>query len=74
MTAVMRRAEAVLHALIMMSSSMSPSLMSPGAVDCRMNTGGRGRLALSSHDPFLCAEGWELESMYHLHLAHSLQQ
>jgi hypothetical protein len=38
MTAVMRRALAVLHALIMMSSSISPSLMSPGAVDCRMNT------------------------------------
>lgn len=38
MTAVMRRALAVLHALIMMSSSINPSLMSPGAVDCRMNT------------------------------------
>lgn len=37
-TAVIRRAEAVLHALIMMRSSMRPSLMSPGAVDCRMNT------------------------------------
>lgn len=34
----MRRADAVLQALIMMSSSMTPSLMSPGAVDCRMKT------------------------------------
>lgn len=40
-TAVMRRAEAVLHALIMIRSSMRPSLMSPGAVDCSTNTGGR---------------------------------
>ena len=39
MTAVIRRAEAVLHALIMMRSSIRPSLMSPGAVLCRMNTG-----------------------------------
>ena len=39
MTAVIRRAEAVLQALIMMRSSMRPSLMSPGAVLCRMNTG-----------------------------------
>lgn len=38
MTAVIRRADAVLHALIMMRSSMSPSLISPGAVDWRMNT------------------------------------
>jgi hypothetical protein len=37
-TAVMRRADAVLHALIMISSSMSASLMSPGGVDCKMNT------------------------------------
>ena len=35
----MRRADAVLHALIMISSSIRPSLMSPGAVDCRMKTG-----------------------------------
>lgn len=39
MTAVIRRAEAVLQAFIMMRSSMRPSLMSPGAVLCRMNTG-----------------------------------
>lgn len=38
MTAVMRRAEAVLQAWIMMSSSIKPSLTSPGAVDCRMKT------------------------------------
>lgn len=38
MTAVIRRAEAVLQALIIMRSSMRPSLMSPGAVDWRMNT------------------------------------
>ena len=37
-TAVMRLADAVLHALIMISSSMRPSSMSPGAVDCRMKT------------------------------------
>ena len=41
MTAVMRRAEAVLQALIMMRSSIKPSLMSPGAVDWRTNTRGR---------------------------------
>ena len=34
----MRRAEAVLQALIIMRSSIIPSLMSPGAVDWRMNT------------------------------------
>jgi hypothetical protein len=34
----MRRAEAVLQALIMMRSSIRPSLMSPGAVDWRMKT------------------------------------
>ena len=39
MTAVIRRAEAVLQALIMMRSSIRPSLMSPGAVLCRMKTG-----------------------------------
>jgi hypothetical protein len=38
MTAVILRADAVLQALIMMRSSMSASLMSPGGVDCRMNT------------------------------------
>ena len=38
-TAVIRRAEAVLQALIIMRSSISPSLMSPGAVLCSMNTG-----------------------------------
>lgn len=38
MTAVMRRAEAVLHALIMISSSIRPSLISPGAVVWRMKT------------------------------------
>lgn len=38
MTAVMRRAEAVLHALMMIRSSMRPSLMSPGAVDWRTKT------------------------------------
>lgn len=40
MTAVIRRAEAVLQAFIIMRSSMRPSLMSPGAVLCRMKTGG----------------------------------
>jgi len=40
MTAVMRRAEAVLQAFIMIRSSMRPSLMSPGAVDWSMKTGG----------------------------------
>lgn len=40
MTAVIRRAEAVLQAFIMMRSSIRPSLMSPGAVDWRMKTGG----------------------------------
>ena len=39
MTAVIRRAEAVLQALIMIRSSMRPSLMSPGAVLCKMKTG-----------------------------------
>ena len=39
MTAVIRRAEAVLQALIIIRSSMSPSLMSPGAVLCKMKTG-----------------------------------
>lgn len=34
----MRLAEAVLQALIMMRSSMSPSFISPGAVDCKINT------------------------------------
>jgi len=38
MTAVMRRADAVLQALIMIRSSMRPSLISPGAVDWRTNT------------------------------------
>lgn len=38
MTAVMRRAEAVLQALMMMRSSIRPSLMSPGAVDWRTKT------------------------------------
>lgn len=38
MTAVIRRAEAVLQALIMMRSSIRPSLMSPGAVLCKMKT------------------------------------
>lgn len=38
MTAVMRRADAVLQALIMMRSSITPSLISPGAVDWRMKT------------------------------------
>jgi len=38
MTAVILRAEAVLQAWIMMRSSIRPSLMSPGAVDCRMKT------------------------------------
>lgn len=39
MTAVMRRADAVLQALMIMSSSISPSLSSsPGLVVCRMNT------------------------------------
>lgn len=40
MTAVMRRALAVLQALIMIRSSMRPSLMSPGSVDWRMKTVG----------------------------------
>lgn len=39
MTAVMRRAEAVLQALIMMRSSIRPSLISPGAVLCKIKTG-----------------------------------
>lgn len=38
MTAVIRLAEAVLQALIIIRSSMRPSLISPGAVDCRMKT------------------------------------
>lgn len=38
----MRRAEAVLQALMMMSSSIRPSLMSPGAVDCSTKTRSRG--------------------------------
>ena len=38
-TAVIRRAEAVLQALMIMRSSIRPSLMSPGAVDCRTKTG-----------------------------------
>lgn len=38
MTAVMRRAEAVLQAFIMIRSSIRPSLMSFGFVDCSMNT------------------------------------
>ena len=38
MTAVIRRAEAVLQALIMMRSSIRPSLISPGAVLCKMKT------------------------------------
>src|SRR5579871_2373520 len=37
-TAVIRLADAVLHALIMIRSSMRPSLISPGAVDCRIKT------------------------------------
>lgn len=36
----MRRAEAVLHALVIMRSSIMPSLMSFGRVDCRTNTVG----------------------------------
>lgn len=36
---MMRRAEAVLQAERMMRSSIRPSLMSPGAVDWRTNTG-----------------------------------
>ncbi len=48
------RAEAVLHALIMISSSMSPSLMSPGAVDWRMKTEAAGQLAIPLlYRPFL---------------------
>lgn len=43
MTAVIRRAEAVLQALIMMRSSIRPSLMSPGAVDWRTNTRGKAK-------------------------------
>ena len=39
MTAVILLAEAVLHALIMMSSSMRPSLISPGAVLWSIKTG-----------------------------------
>lgn len=42
MTAVIRRAEAVLQALIMIKSSIKPSLMSLGRVDCKMKTGTRG--------------------------------
>lgn len=38
MTAVMRRAEAVLHAFIMIRSSIRPSFMAPGAVDWMMKT------------------------------------
>ena len=38
MTAVIRRADAVRQAWTMISSSMRPSLMSPGAVDCNMKT------------------------------------
>ena len=37
-TAVMRLAEAVLHAAIMMRSSIILSLMSPGAVVCKTKT------------------------------------
>lgn len=37
-TAVIRRADAVLQALIMISNSMSASLISPGGVDCNMKT------------------------------------
>lgn len=36
--AVMRRAEAVLQALIMIRSSIKPSLISFGRVDWRINT------------------------------------
>ena len=38
MTAVIWRAEAVLHALIIIRSSIRPSLMSPGAVLCSIKT------------------------------------
>ena len=45
-TAVMRRAEAVRHACIIINNSMRPSLMSPGAVDWKMKTAaGSGRSA-----------------------------
>ena len=37
-TAVMRLADAVLQAFMMMRSSIRPSLMSPGAVDWRTKT------------------------------------
>ena len=39
MTAVMRRAEAVLQAEMMIKSSIIPSLISPGAVVWRTKTG-----------------------------------
>ena len=61
MTAVIRRAEAVLQALIMMRSSIRPSLMSPGAVLCKMKT---GRIR---HNLVRRKRGYEA---YHLRLEH----
>jgi len=52
MTAVIRRAEAVLQAAMMMSSSMTLSLMSPGAVVCKTKT---ARKALVSLERYLAA-------------------
>lgn len=57
---MIRRALAVLQALIMMSSSMMPSLMSPGAVDWRMKT---------AHSVLVLTHGLlGGRSLYHLHL------
>ena len=61
MTAVIRRAEAVLQALIMMRSSIKPSLMSPGAVLCKMKTGRIRQLGSGRK------RGYEA---YHLRLEH----
>ena len=54
MTAVMRLAEAVLQAFIMMRSSMSPSLISPGAVDCRIKT-------ITPHISCMIVQGWRID-------------
>ena len=61
MTAVIRRADAVLQALIMMRSSIRPSLMSPGAVLCRMKTGKIRHKVIGSK---------MRHKAYHLHLGH----
>lgn len=55
---MMRRAEAVLQALMIIRSSIRPSLMSPGAVDWRMKTMEKQSISVSGTE----YEAWGVKS------------